>query len=279
MLSFKTKLKILTPFDIIHRNWINASQNKSYKRALREKEILNMASAAIVENDWCEDQIRGIAPGCVCYRSNLPIKDSFWDKKWNFEKIEPYSIFTNAGSMPLKGHHILFEALGIVKKSFPTFKLYVPGIPLNLDSNGRNFRTSGYSYLLANLLKKYNLQNNVHYVGLLSDVQMADYLSKVHLYVMPSCVENHSSSLIEAQIVGTPCVSSFVGGTGTVVKDGINALIYNFHDPLSLAGNICRVFESRELALKLSSGANEYRLGRKNNIGDDMVRIYRAMKL
>lgn len=277
-LSFKTKLKILTPFDIIHRNWINASQNKYYKRAFREGEILNMASGAIVENDWCEDQIRGIAPGCICYRSNLPIKDSFWNKTWDFEKIEPYSIFTNAGSMPLKGHHMLFEALGIVKRSYPTFNLYVPGVPLNLKTYGKNFRTSGYSYLLANLIKKYNLQDNIHYVGLLSDVQMADYLSKVHLYVMPSCVENHSSSLIEAQIVGTPCVSSFVGGTGSVVKDGINGLIYNFHDSFSLAGSICRIFESKELALKLSSGAKDYRLRRKNNVGDDMINIYNTIK-
>lgn len=278
-LSFKTKLKILTPFDIIHRNWIDASQRKYYKRALRERIILNMVSAAIVENDWCEDQIRGIAPGCVCYRSYLPIKDSFWNKKWNFVKIEPYSIFTNAGSMPLKGHHILFEALAIIKKSFPTFKLYIPGIPLNLKTNGRNFRTSGYSYLLANLIKKYNLQDNVHYVGILSDVQMADYLSRVHLYVMPSCVENHSSSLIEAQIVGTPCVSSFVGGTGSVAKDGVNALFYNFHDYMSLAGNIRRIFDSRELAQRLSLGANKHRLERKNNVGDDMINIYNALKL
>jgi len=278
-LSLKTKLKILTPFDIIHRNWINAGQNRYYKRALREIEILNMVSAAIVESDWCEDQIRGIAPRCVCYRSNLPIKQVFGERTWRFEEIEPYTIFTNAGSMPLKGHHILFEALGVVKKSFPDVKLYVPGVPLNLKTNGRNFCTSGYSYLLASLIKKNNLQDNVCYVGLLSDVQMADFLSKVHLYVMPSCVENHSTSLIEAQFVGTPCVSSFVGGVSSIVKDGINALIYNYHDSFSLAGHIRRIFESEELARGLSIGAKEYSLSRKCNIGEDLINIYNAIKI
>lgn len=273
-LSFKTKLKILTPFDVIHKNWINASQNKYYQRANREREILNMATAAIVENDWCEDQIHKIAPQCICYRSNLPIKDVFWNTKWDFEQIEPYSIFTNAGSMPLKGHHYLFKALGIVKNSYPDFKLYIPGIPLKIEAIGRNFHTPGYSFLLAKLIKKYSLENNIHYVGLLSDFQMANYLSKVNLFVMPSCVENHSSSLIEALLVGTPCVTTFVGGTGNVVKDGVNAILYNSHDYASLGGSICRVFESKELAKRLSYGANEYRMKRKHNVGDDMKNIY-----
>ena len=142
---------------------------------------------------------------------------------------------------------------------------------------GRNFHTSGYSYLLSSLIKEYELQDNINYVGLLSDIQMAEYLSKVHVFVMPSCVENHSSSLIEAQIVGTPCITSFVGGTGSVVKDGVNALIYNFHDAASLAGHICRIFKSKNLALKLSSGANLYRQKRRNNMGEELLGIYQKL--
>lgn len=277
-LTLMQKLQIITPYDIIHRNWINASQNKYKQRALREKEILNIATAAIVENDWCEDKIRAIAPNCTCFRSNLPIKESFWNTKWSYDDCEKYSIFTNAGSMPLKGHHILFEALSIIKRKYPNFVIYIPGVALNIARVGRNLQTSGYSFLLASLIKRYRLQENIRYVGLLSDQQMANYLSKVNVYVMPSCVENHSSSLIEAQLVGTPCISSFVGGTGQVVKDGINALIYNFHDSSSLAGHICRIFQSKELAQKLSQGANEYSRNRSNDIGGDMINIYNNLR-
>lgn len=276
-IPFKKKLQIITPYDIIHMNWINASQEKYIERAVREKEILNMATAAIVENDWCEDQIHAISPKCMCYRSNLPIKESFWKRNWSFDNVGLHTIFTNAGSMPLKGHHVLLKALHIVKLSFPDFKIYIPGTPLDLKKAGRNFHTPGYSYFLSSLIKQYELQDNIIYVGLLSDTQMAEYLSKVHVFVMPSCVENHSSSLIEAQIVGTPCITSFVGGTGSVVKDGVNALIYNFHDAASLAGHICRIFKSKDLALKLSSGANLYRQKRKNNIGKELLGIYQNL--
>lgn len=277
-LSFKTKLSIITPYDLLHRNWIDISQKRYALRAVREKDILNMATASIVENDWCEDQIHAIAPNCICFRSNLPIKTSFWKKHWALKNITPHSIFTNAGSMPLKGHHILLEALSIIKKSYPDVKLFIPGTPLDINKAGRNLHTSGYSYLLAKLIRRFHLQENIKYVGMLSDVQMAEFLSTSHVYVMPSCVENHSSSLIEAQVVGTPCVTSFVGGTGHVVKDGVNALIYNFHDPATLAGNVCRIFNSDELALRLSSGANRYKECRNNNVGEDLMKIYQNIK-
>lgn len=276
-LSLKTKLQIITPYDLIHRNWINKNQNKYYKRAEREKKVLNMATAAIVENDWCEDQIHSIAPNCICYRSHLPIKQSFWTRKWSINNIERHTVFTNAGSMPLKGHHILLEALRIIVAKYPKTKLYIPGTPLAYNNARRNLNTSGYSLLLSRQIVKYNLQNNIEYVGLLSDVEMTEYLSKVNVYVMPSCVENHSSSLIEAQIVGTPCVSSFVGGIGSFVKNGVNAMLYNFPDSASLAGNVCRIFESDDLAKSLSNESRKMMEKRPVDVGLELLDIYNTM--
>lgn len=276
-LSFKTQMSMLTPYDILHRSWIYKNKKRYAKRAIHEREILNMATAAIVENDWCEDQIKSIAPNCRCYRSNLPIKKSFWERKWLAENFKRHTIFTNAGGLPLKGHHILFEALKIIIEKYPDVKLYIPGVPLNWESAKKDFHTNGYSFFLSKMIKKYKLQNNIEYVGLLSDKEMAEYLSKVNVYVMPSYIENHSSSLIEAQIVGTPCVSSFVGGTASVVKDGVNALLYSYPDAASIAGHVCRIFESDALAQKLSLGANFYRQNRTNNVGAELMEIYKKM--
>ena len=94
---------------------------------------------------------------------------------------------------------------------------------------------------------------------------------------MPSLVENHSSSLIEALISGAPCISSMAGGAPTMIKQKENGILYNSMDPESLAGNIMRVFEDDELACQLSKGALHLRTLRRRNFGDEMLKLYSSV--
>ena len=53
-------------------------------------------------------------------------------------------------------------------------------------------------------------------------------------------------------MVGTPCVSAYVGGVSDMAEDGKEALFYRSDDPKLLAWNIKRIFDSDDLALTLS---------------------------
>ena len=74
---------------------------------------------------------------------------------------------------------------------------------------------------------------------------------------MPSAIENHSSSLKEAMMVGMPCVSSKVGGVPEYVNHGENGYLYNFEDYTVLAEYISRIFDDDNLALELSKNAHD----------------------
>lgn len=253
----------------------HSSINEFKNQAELERVILETANAIIVENDWCEDVCKSINPNLKVFRNKLPIRDVFFQSKWSLNTMEPYSIFTNAGGYPIKGHHILFKALCIVKKQYPDFKCYVPGEQLSTFNSIK--RRTGYTKLLEDLIIAGNLQDNIVYTGYMSSEQMVDHLCKCNVYVMPSVMENHSSSLIEAMIVGAPCVSSLVGGVADLVTHGANALLYNSTDAESLAGCITRIFENASFAANLGQKAEAISESRTQDFGLEMSSIY--MKL
>ncbi len=273
-LSEWTKLCNISIQDLYRGTWISRTQRHFRKMAKVEQKILQNSYGIILENDWCEDQMNAIAPGKQFFRSKLPIKQVFFDKEWDIDAVTAHTIFTNAGAAPIKGHHILFKALGIVKREFADVKVIIPGFSRMGNSFKDRIGRNGYSNYLSKLIRKYHLEDNIQYVGVLNSEEMAEMIAKCNVFVMPSCIENHSSSLIEAMVVGAPCVSSFVGGVGSIAVHNKNSLLYNYPDAEALAGLICRVLRNRELAVSLSGNAKKIREDRIVNLGDDFSSIY-----
>lgn len=238
-----------------------------------EVEIYNMASGAIVENDWCEYQCKSMNPKIRIFRNELPIREPYYEYTWDANNKENHTIFTNAGGSPIKGHHILFKALSIVKRTYPNVKLYIPGINYMQFSNSVKQRT-GYISYLNKIYKDNNLSENIIFTGTLTPQQMAERIAKSHIYVMPSTAENHSSSLIEALLVGTPCISSLVGGTASLVRNKENGILYNSLEADTLAGSIMELFENDDLCQSLSSAAITLRAKRDRHFGEKMSAIY-----
>ena len=132
--------------------------------------------------------------------------------------------------------------------------------------------------MLEDVINEGDLHNNIVYTGFMSSEKMVEHLCKCNVYVMPSVMENHSSSLIEAMIVGAPCISSLVGGVADIAVHSENALIYNSTDAENLAGCIIRLFNNPEMAVKLGAAAELTKESRKQNFGEEMNHIYQQMK-
>ena len=262
------------------RDIFDAVNSKStintFKRQVElENEMLKMATGVIVENDWCEDVCKSANSELSVYRNLLPIRDEYRKREWHIESINRYTIFTNAGGYPIKGHHVLLKALSILKKQFPNFKCYIPGPTIDTFKGVK--RKNGYIKYLLDLIKKGNLEENVIYTGKLRVDEMVDYLCTCNVYVMPSVLENHSSSLIEAMYVGCPCVSSLVGGTASLIKHKENGLLYNSLDASSLAGSIVRIFTDDSLANSLSNNSLKIKNTRKGDFGRELIDIYKRV--
>src|SRR5690606_3430119 len=102
------------------------------------------------------------------------------------------------------------------------------------------------------LSKKEKVFNQIQFLGMLSEEQMIVEYQKAHVFICPSSIENSPNSIGEAQIIGTPVISSYVGGVPDMVEHGLTGLLYRFEEVEMLAMHIKSIFENDEKALQLS---------------------------
>ncbi len=239
---------------ILFRKGIRDKQKEFYKHAQFEKEIFEKADYVIGENDWCEANCLLLNPNIKYKESHLPINKVFFAHKWKLKEMQRHTIFCNASGYPVKGTHMLLKALAIVKQKYPNVILNIPGISA-WDKADYKVRTEGYYSFLHKQIKALDIADNVRFLGMISHEEMANYIERANVYVMSSCIENHSSSLIEAMCVGAPCISSMVGGVHNFVEHKRNGLLYRYDEYPILAKYIMDLFESDLMCEELSRNA------------------------
>ena len=239
--------------------------------------MIRFSNNVIIENEWFTSHCKAISSDCTIYNTKLIIKEEFYNKEWNENQMTPHTIMCNASAYPIKGLHMLLRALKIVSLKYPDVKLLIPGgKSLFEKSFFDRIKIDGYSNYLKRLIVKLDIQQNIQFLGLLSAEEMADTMAKSNVFVMPSSIENISTTLIEAMIVGTPCISSNVGGISDYLINNENGLLYRFDEYEILAINILRVFEDKEFAKKLSKNAmRKNRNSRTSgNVKQELLQIY-----
>lgn len=277
-----TKLKYFSIRSFISERGIHALDKFELFRVKIEREIIQKVGNVILENEWSAINCRVININCNIFRSLLPVNSLFANYDWSLMNKKPHTIFTVAGGYPIKGHHILLKALGIIKKIYPDVKLYIPGYnPLNDDKGLRQLFPTTYTKLIKSIIKKYDLYSNIVYTGKLKPSEMAENLTHCNVFVMPSAIENHSSSLIEAMMVGCPCVSSYVGGVSEYLEHGKNGFLYRYDEPETLAGIIMDLFKNDNLCDSISRQAKlRTRADRQYiDIAKDFTNIYNEILL
>lgn len=271
----------LSMHEVLHTTGpINAVKFLHFKKHLRvqqkqcaiEAEMIKKCSGIITDNDWAISYYRTILPELRNYFFPLPINPFFI----NGERTpsEELSLFTIDGGNPAKGVYHLVKALAIVKKRYPHVKLYIPGrIP---TGNPKILKESPYYAYLKKLIDKYDLGANVIFLGQLTSLQMREQLAKCSAFVMPSAIENHSSSLREAMYMGVPSISSLVGCVPEFTIDGKNALTYRYEEEEILASHIIKLLNDVQYAESLGSygrkSVNE--MFPQNDLGERMLKIY-----
>lgn len=263
--------------DILRFDWIKAQQRKIGRRAKMEADLLRASGRFIVENTWAASHCQAIVNGGVAYRSLLPIDRVFFQESWSIDKMVPYTVMCNAAGYPLKGLHILLKAFSIVVGFYPNAKLLVPGEVYSKKTGLiQRLKETGYTRYIRSLINKLSLCDNVIFLGNLTPNQMAKNMATVNAFVMPSCMENHSSTLIEAMTVGAPCIASCVGGVQEYVEDKHNCLLYRFEEYELLASHIIKYFSNLEYINNISESAKNSMRGSRDASGfrKDMIRIY-----
>ncbi|PIQ19107.1 MAG: hypothetical protein COW66_02875 [Flavobacteriaceae bacterium CG18_big_fil_WC_8_21_14_2_50_34_36] len=224
------------------------------KRLLIERDTLQRAKNILGRTNWDRANSYFYNPNATYYHCSRILRPSFYKIKQVENNINTHSVFIGNSAQLRKGAHFVVKAIELLKNEYPDIKLYIAG--QRFDNNIKDWKTYfGYRAFLQRKIKKLNIEENIEFLGVLQEEEMAEKLSKMQVYVMSSIIENSPNTLGEAMIMGVPCVTSYNGGVGDMAVDEKEALHYRANDPRMLAYQIKRIFDDKELAIFLSQNA------------------------
>jgi glycosyltransferase involved in cell wall biosynthesis len=274
LLRFRTLRDWLRLDGLIERRW-------EFKRLARmEAETLRRTRHFAGRTIWDRAYAHLANPDATYHYAQELLRSEFFDASWRLEDATPHTIFTVSASYPLKGVHVLLEAVALLRSDYPDLQVRIPGAKLHPGTSwSERLRVGGYRKYLMHRIRKLGLDENVVAIGPLDAGQMAQELLRAHVFVSPAFIENSSNALGEAMLVGTPSVAAYVGGTISMVHDRVDALCFPAGEAVLLAERIRSLFEDDTLCQTLSENAR--RRGRERHdpkqVAESIVAIYRSV--
>lgn len=244
-ISIKDFVKSITLRDILSWNTLYHDKLDCQRQGTYEIEIIKKIKNVIGRTSWDQAHVWAINPNANYFFCNETLRDCFYHGSWSYDNCEKYSIFCSSAQDPVKGFHQLLRALPIIKTHYPQTKVYVTGLDVTRkhDKYG-SLKIKGYGSLIKRIIKENKFEDSIVFMGQLDAEGMKKQYLKANVFVCPSSIENSPNSLGEAQILGTPCVASYVGGVMDMMR-GNEENVYRFEEVEMLASIICKVFEAK----------------------------------
>ena len=262
--------------DILRQDNIPQQQKKFALRGELELQALRKVRHVIGRTCWDKACTEQINPEAVYHFCNETLRPVFYEDQWSYENCKKHRIFASSCVYPVKGFHYLLEAFAEVLKRYPDATLAVPGTNY-LTVNP--LRRSSYQVYLAELTRKYGLENKIEFLGSLDAEGMKQAYLQSNIFALPSTIENSPNSLGEAMLLAVPCVTSHVGGVTTMLTHEKEGFVYQSAAAYMLAHYICGVFAMEDNAEAVGLAAREHALKThdpRQNL-QDLLSIYQEI--
>jgi len=151
---------------------------------------------------------------------------------------------------PWKGQHVLIEAIGLLKPSFPSVKCLIVGDVSNLKED------QAYFERLNELVRQYGLEKNVVFTGFRKDVYdvVSGFEILVHTSVEP---EPFGRVILEGMILRKPVIATAHGGPLEIIDDNINGYLVAPNSPERLAERIEYLIRNPDIREKIGEQAKK----------------------
>lgn len=145
--------------------------------------------------------------------------------------------------IPLKGCHILIEAISRLHRSDLLYKLIIIGDGPEKEP-------------LKELANRLKVLSFIHFIGKQNRKALLSYYAEADLLVLPSMPYNNQTEglgvvLLEAMAAGVPVIGSNTGGIPDIIEDRVNGLLFPPGDPDALAEAIIWILSDPELTNRI----------------------------
>ena len=198
---------------------------------------------------------------------NEILRNPFYHNQWFPHKSNKLSIVSTVSIGIYKGYETLLTAANIL---------------LNYSRIEFEWKLIGYSQThkcakISHHMTGLNPDNcNIVFLGVKNANEMVDILKTSDIYCHVSHIENSPNSVCEAMILGMPVISTFAGGTASMLENGKEGILIQDGDPFILAGAILDMWNNYSLAIEYGKNARERALKRHSpeTVGKEVLNAY-----
>lgn len=238
--------------DILKNDGIAHNCRMMKKQGEFEKASIEKIRYISGRTEWDKACVKQINPELIYLSINETLRENFYYREWQYTGRK--TIFVSQAQYCLKGFHLVLKAVAILISQYPDLQVRVAGAH---QKDKSCWKMTSYEKYIYKLIKNYHLESNIFFLGEQDANQMCTELENASVFVSASGIENSSNSVCEAMIVGTPVVSSDVGGTSSLINHGREGFLYPADEPYMMAHYIERLWNEREIAELFSSNSRK----------------------
>ena len=245
-LRFKKK-RIIRSYQGVHKIIANSNYTKDLMQASLKIE---------------QDRIKIIHPGIDVYRDFISINEEKYVKKIISHRSPV--ITTLARVEKRKGHKYIINAINELKKQFPNLIYLIAG-------------KGPYLHNIKDYVKKLNLQNEVFFLGWITEPEKSLILKNSDIFAMTpitsgESVEGFGMAFIDAALHGVASLGSDNGGISDAIIDGKTGIVCKSSNQLDITANLKELIENREMRNEL--GRNGKKIAEEKFSWDKKIHEY-----
>ena len=233
----------------------------------REQQVLSHTKHVIGRTHWDKLATEILNPDRIYHYGGEILRSEFYEehKRAVPEKL---TIVTTSSSPMYKGFDYVLQTANILKNVI-----------------GMDFEWKVYGDVNPTFHQKFTglryQELNIKLMGVASAVTLCDAISHATVYFQPSYIENSPNSVCEAQMLGVPVVATNVGGTSSLIEEGITGFLIPTNDPYTAAYRLTQVAKDNLLNSKVGQQAREVALKRHDRVQivNELLSTYRKLLL
>lgn len=164
------------------------------------------------------------------------------DVQWEYDPDEKTIVTMGRLENIQKRHDVLIEAFSLFRQKNPGYKLVIYGNGPDKSEDEAQIRKLG-------------LEDAVTLAGAKKNVNAL--IARASMFVMTSDFEGLSNALVEAMLMGIPCISSDWPGCAEIVRHGVNGYLYNRQNVQELAAYMDELANHADKRLAFSAEARK----------------------
>lgn len=150
-----------------------------------------------------------------------------------------------------KGLHHLIAAVPQVLRSCPEAEFVIVGKASGMEQEA-------YRQRLLAQCDQLGVSNSVHFLGYVSDPDVAALYREASALVHPALTEGYGLTLIEAMLLGLPVIAAAADGPQEIIEHQKNGLLVPTADPRRLAEAVVTLLNQPDFAEALKLGGREF---------------------